>query len=45
MNAKDLLDHWFYVTGGYCHLCDPEDGDEAFELALENVDGQWVEEK
>jgi hypothetical protein len=42
MNAKDLLDHWFYVTGGICHICDP-DG-ETSELVLKNVDGQWVEE-
>jgi hypothetical protein len=44
MNAKDLLNHWFYVTGGICHLCDRDDS-EAFELVLKNVDGQWVEEK
>jgi hypothetical protein len=42
MNAEDLLNHWFYVTGGKCHLCD-RDG-ETFELVLKNVDGQWVEE-
>jgi hypothetical protein len=44
MNAKDVLNHWFYVTGGICHLCDRDDS-EAFELLLKNVDGQWVEEK
>jgi hypothetical protein len=21
MNANDLLNRWFYVTGGTCHLC------------------------
>ena len=43
MNANDLLNHWFYVTGGTCHLCDPES--EAFELMLKNVDGQWQKDR
>jgi hypothetical protein len=43
MNANDLLNHWFYVTGGTCHLCDPDS--KAFELMLKNVDGQWQKER
>jgi hypothetical protein len=43
MNANDLLNHWFYVTGGTCHLCDPDS--EASELMLKNVDGRWQEER
>jgi len=42
MNANDLLNHWFYVTGGTCHLCDPDS--KAFEIMLKNVDGQWQKE-
>jgi hypothetical protein len=43
IKPNDLLNHWFYVTGGTCHLCDPSR--EGFELILKNVDGQWQEER
>jgi hypothetical protein len=42
MNAGDLLNDWFYVTGGTCHLCDHREG---FELMLKNVGGQWQEKR
>ncbi|HEY2526600.1 MAG TPA: hypothetical protein VGJ20_01430 [Xanthobacteraceae bacterium] len=42
VKVEDLLNRWFYVTGGTCDLCNPEG--EAFEITLKNVDGKWVEE-